>query len=134
MAQKNKIKLNNFDFFIIGLVLLFLTLLVVSFYWPKPKLSGKATLGIKITEEQETLKDKIKIGETVFLNGSNNPSRIKLVKAEKNSLIVFIDGPATQRGEVYNFNGQRVLIGHKAELHGSFFARGIIASFSLDHE
>lgn len=134
MAHTNKIKLNVFDFFILGFILLFLALLVISFYWPKPKLSGKATLGIKIIEEQEILKDKVKVGEIVFLNGSNNPSRIKRVKVEGDSLVVFISGPAAQKGEVYNFNGQRVLIGQKAELHGSFFARGIVASFNLDHE
>jgi len=125
-------KLNLVDVIAIAIVMLFIGLIVAVSLWPQKELPGKATLGVRVTEEYQTVKNGINIGDKAYLNGSNNPSIIESVVVEEVSIVVYISGPAAKDDEVYNFNSQRVHVGQRAELHGSFFARGIITSFDYE--
>lgn len=125
-------KINIVDWIALVIVVLFVGLIAAVALWPQKELPGKATLGVRVTEEYQTVKNSINIGDTVFLNGSNNPSKIESVVADEVSIVVYISGPAAKDDEVYNFNSQRVHVGQRAELHGSFFARGIITSFDYE--
>ncbi len=130
--ENKRIKLNLFDYLIIISVISFFLLLFISWYSPTKALSGYATLGVHVTENADLIKESIKQGEKIYLNGSNNASEIESFEKTDDGIIVTIKASAEKDEEVYNFNGQRVLIGQKAELHGSFFARGVIESFNYE--
>lgn len=127
-----KIKLNLLDFLIISFTVLFLSLVFMVWYLPTRSLAGQAVLSIKVTEDYEAIEKAAELDRSVFLNGSNRLATVESVKIQDDYLVVRIKGPAEKNKEVLNFNGQRVLLGQRVELHGSFFARGTITNFEYD--
>ena len=127
--MKNKPKLGRNDFIIILLTILFVSLFLCAWIRPLNNLPGKAVLTLRVIENVSVIKPSIIPGETIYLNGSSNPATIVDFSEGDGYLLIQIEGPAEKREESYNFNGQRVLIGQKAELHGSFFAQVLIESF-----
>jgi len=124
--------MQKIDYVFVLTVFLFVGLLLFAMFWPKRVLPGSALLTLKIEESVDVLDGKIIPGENIYLNGSNNVSKVVSSETKHGNIIVKISGPADRKDEVYNFNGQRVLIGQKAELHGSFFARAKIEKFEYE--
>ncbi len=62
----------------------------------------------------------------VYVNTVNTPVKTKNVIKKTDVLDVEVLGRGEVNGGVYIFNGERVLIGQKAEVHGPFFVQGYI--------
>lgn len=121
-----------FDIMILVFGLLFLGLVALVWFWPTKTLPGQAVLGVKVFEKADLIKGSVQRGDTVYLNGSKNKSTVLGAADYEEGILITISGPAESLGPIYNFNGQRVLIGQKAELHGRFFAQGVITSFNYE--
>jgi len=65
------------------------------------------------------------------LNGQRRASKIVDVGKNNERILVTIEGLGTMEDEVYIFNGQRVLVGQKAELRGGFWAQGYITEINI---
>lgn len=119
-------KLNLFDGLVLAIVVVMIFVIGLSFA-VKNENTGKETL-VKIKVEREAdavYPEAQKLGE-VYFDSTNKP--VKAVKAEKKSGFVEItlSGPGQIENNRYIFNGQRVLVGQKAEIHGTYFAQGVI--------
>jgi hypothetical protein len=81
--------------------------------------------------DPETLLPEIKNAKTLYFDSTLNP--VKQVGYKENttngkvtSVDITIEGPGDISPDRYVFNGMRVLVNQKAELHGSYFAQGAI--------
>lgn len=96
-----------------------------SFFKKDEAYSDQIKLTLRVTSDQVVENEARKQTE-VFFNSVNMP--VHLVKVERQGADLFITLKAN--GAVENgrfvFNGQRVLTGQKGEIHGSYFAQGII--------
>jgi len=123
---KNSLKVNFVD---LAALLILVALAALVFFALKNPLvpSGKTTLvKIKVEREADTIYPEAqKLGE-VYFNSVNKP--VKAVKTEKKAdfLEITLSGSGQIENDRYIFNGQRVLIGQKAEIHGIYFAQGVI--------
>lgn len=123
---KNSLKVNFVD---LAALLILVALAALVFFALKNPLvpSGKTTL-VKIKVEREAdavYPEAQKLGD-VYFNSVNKP--VKAVKTEKKAdfLEITLSGSGQIENDRYIFNGQRVLIGQKAEIHGIYFAQGVI--------
>jgi hypothetical protein len=124
-------KINKFDALVILIVALFL-LIVAIIYSGGPRELGQPIL-VKVAIEQNDeviLPEAQKMG-TVYLNGQKQASKITDVEKDNERILITIEGLGTKEDEVYIFNGQRVLVGQKAELHGGFWAQGYITEINI---
>lgn len=131
--KSDKIKANVID--VLSGVLLFVLVVVVFFAYKNPVVStGKATLvKIKVEREADTVYSEAqKLGD-VYFNSVNKP--VKAVKAEKKGgfLEITLSAPGQIESDRYIFNGQRVLVGQKAEIHGTYFAQGVITEVKYEN-
>lgn len=126
MKKNNKIDL---------LALIFLALMaltIVTIIWSRPRdLGQKSFIKVEVKENIEIIRPAIKTGETVFLNGQKNQSKLAAVNEVNGKLEITLEGLGQKKHEVYLFNGSRILVGQKAELHGSFWAQGIVKEVSI---
>jgi len=130
--MRDNLKLNVLDLLLLVLFVAILSLFFLAWFAPKTALDGSATLSVKVLGETDPLESALVMGDTIFLNGTNNPSKVVSVKPIAGGLLVTIGGPAEVREGSKNFNGQDVRIGQRAELHGSIYAVGIVESFDYE--
>jgi hypothetical protein len=132
MAQSKlvskKISKNLID--IIAALIIVLVFLMAYFTLTKPQIiNGQPTLlTVQVKDNIETIyPEAAKMGQ-VYFDSINEPVKIaKISKDQNNVLDIVLEGS----GEVnsrFVFNGTRVLIGQKAEIHGNFFAQGVITN------
>jgi hypothetical protein len=130
--SKDKItKLNIVDWMAVVIVVLFGVLVVVIARQPERNLGEPALLTIKASNVTSAVCTEAGKKGMVYLNGIDAPAEIKDVICVGEEMAVTVEARGTIEGERMTFNGQRVLIGQKAELHGSFWAQGIITGFEL---
>jgi hypothetical protein len=124
-------KINIFDGLVVLLLAAFLLLAATIYLSPQRDFGGPAQITVQVEENSTIIYPEAEKKSAVYLNGQRQESRITDVSRTNNVVTLQISGSGTINGEVYSFNGQRILVGQKVELHGSFFARGIITNFEL---
>lgn len=123
-------KSNLFDFLVI-LSFVALAVLILVLASQRQRDLGRPTLVTIKARVSDEVRTEAKKGETVFLNAQKAESRVVAVQEEGNNTLITIEGLGEKNGEIYLFNGQRVLIGKKAELHGGFWAQGTVIRFEI---
>ena len=99
------------------------------------KITGKPTLlTFTTTSNVETIFPEASKSSQVFFNSVNQPVKVaKVTKtADNKELSVILLAKGVIENNKYLFNGVRVAVGQKAELHGSFFAQGIIKDIKYE--
>jgi hypothetical protein len=121
-------KLNIIDYFI------FIILLVsaIVFFNISSRDNGperNVLVKVRITQNAGSIYPVAEPGTTYF-NSINEPSLITEVRRgdenKPNDLEITVQGKGNLENNRYIFQGLRVLVGQKAELHGDFWAQGII--------
>lgn len=131
MEQRKLSKLNLVDITAVAVVLL-ITAVFGAYYLNKPKAeTTKLNVTVEVTDPAqvnviaaEAAKDR-----TVYLNSINVSVNVLSVTKGNNVLDILLQGPGkTDSSGYFVFNGQRILIGQKAEIHASYFAQGKITA------
>jgi len=102
----------------------------------KPEIVGRPTLlTFTTTNNVETVFPEAAKSTTIFFDSVNEP--VKVVNVSKSPDNKELNVTVLANGQIetnkYLFNGLRVSIGQKAELHGSFFAQGIIKDIKYEN-
>jgi hypothetical protein len=123
-------KINPFDL-LIAVAILCLAVIIVFVFFPKKSTDSKKTLvTVRTKTNISEVGPTITEGENTYLNSVNTPvkvdSTVMGVVDNQNYLDVTVEGQGSIEPGRYLFNGQRLLVGQKAELHGKFWIQGII--------
>jgi hypothetical protein len=123
-------KINPFDL-LIAVAILCLAVIIVFVLLPKKTADSKKTLvTVRTKTNISEVGPTITEGENTYLNSVNTPvkvdSTVMGVVDNQNYLDVTVEGQGSIEPGRYLFNGQRLLVGQKAELHGKFWIQGII--------
>lgn len=127
--RSNKFAINAFDSGSIIIVAFILMMAVYSlFIYQAPEFNQKIYATLKVSAdniETEALSQK-----TVYLNSVNIPVDVSAVRREGDFLLITLSAPGEIKDGVYIFNGQRILVNQKSEIHSTYFAQGEIVSVS----
>ncbi len=126
-------KPNLFDYAFLSILLI---LIATFFFFSLNKndyLTDKVQLKIKITLNYNSISGTAATGET-YLDSINVPVKISAVeKGSDNGVdyfLVTLQGNGKIEKDQTIFEGLRVWVGQKAELHGSFWAQGTITEIA----
>ncbi|MDD5693093.1 MAG: hypothetical protein WC437_02370 [Patescibacteria group bacterium] len=129
-----KIKLN-----IIDLIALALIIMIISFgFWAvyhKNVIQGQPTiLTFTTTNNVDTLFPEAVGATSVFFNSVNKPVKVMSVakSSDNKELAITLLANGQIDSNKYIFNGTRVAIGQKAEIHGTYFTQGIIKDIKYE--
>jgi hypothetical protein len=127
MALKRSKHINIFDVLALALAI-GVVLIAASAYLYKPKTSGNSVfLTVKtLTPDAAVIEKAARNQDEVYLNSVNTPVKVTEVERIGQNLLITVKAPGEISHNKYIFNGQRVLIGQKAEIHGNYFAQGQI--------
>lgn len=121
-------KLNIMDIATVSVVVLLVAIGAIYYLRQPIPEATKMNVTVEITDTAQVaaIWDIAKASKTVYLNSVNVPVESTAMLLEQ-ALQLTLTGPghADENG-FYYFNGQRLLIGQKAEIHGSYFAQGKI--------
>lgn len=124
-------KFNIIDLLALGIVMLFGSLVALIAVQPERNLGTDTILEVRVPNPSNALTTEMEKKGTVYLNGVDVPATIIRVTPENGAALLLIEGKGTEKGELMTFNGQRILINQKVELHGSFWAQGTIIGFEI---
>lgn len=128
-----KININIFDSFALAILIVIIFVVILGLSLNKTENTKETLLTIKVEREADTIYPKAqKLGD-VYFDSVNSP--VKAVKAVKNgnALEIILSGPGEIEKDRYIFNGMRVLVGQKAEIHGTYFAQGVITEVKYEN-
>lgn len=135
MAQLKLSKLNIIDVAAVVVVLLVIAMGAI-YYLQKPKsVDTKLIVTVHVGDPiiSKAILSQAQADKSVFLNSVDKPLDVQVVKGafdatgQLNALDIMLEGPGyIDKNNNYIFNGQRVLINQKAEIHGNYFAAGAI--------
>lgn len=135
MARLKLNKLNIVDAAAVVVVLLVISMGAI-YYLQKPKVvDTKLIVTIHVGDPiiSKAIFSQAQADKSVFLNSVDKPLDVQAVTevfdatGQLSALDIVLDGPGYVDGNGnYIFNGQRVLINQKAEIHGNYFAAGAI--------
>jgi len=119
-------RINPFDLLVFAIIILFLILFVLITFRSPRDLGEPVLMSVRVDQNVEVISPEARAGETVFVNGVNVESKILRAEKTEEGLDLVILGLGKKVDSLWTFNGQRVLIGQKVELRGSFWVQGII--------
>jgi len=132
--MKNK----NLVLDIIVLVLIVGALVLAAFALKTPTApTGKpVVLTMNVTRNADLIaKEAEKLG-TVYFNSTDQPVKVIAVERTTRNKMPALQITLESKGSIEKdkliFNGLRVLIGQKAEIHGSYFAQGVIQNVEYE--
>jgi hypothetical protein len=128
-------KINAIDL----MLLLFIVFLGTSVFWGSRMEKNNTynqlveTVIINYPEQAKIIYPEASKGGYVYVNSTKRPVQIvEVEKLEKNNEIsglrITLRGPGSINNDISIFNGLRVLINQKVELHGKFYAVGAVES------
>lgn len=131
-------KINMVDLAVIVAVLLFSLTLFFYFLVPKKEYTQSVFATIVVRENLDLILDEAEKQKVVYVNSVNQP--VEVVKTEKilsknqeiEALKITLKAPGEVGGNRYIFNGERILVGQKAEIHSTYFAKGMISKVSYE--
>jgi len=126
--KKSKLKINPIDAVVIAVVVLLTLIFILGTTIKKSETGTPMLLTVEITDQNQIslIQKEAEKSGSVYLNSVNKP--VQVVKVEKNGdkLDIQVLGQGEISNGTYIFNGARVLIGQKAEIHSGYFAQGYI--------
>jgi flagellar basal body-associated protein FliL len=139
MEAKMK-KFNIIDLFIIGFIAL-LSVLLLFMVFSKPKEYQKNVLVTVKIEAAQGANEILPVAENskeVYFNSAKEPvEEVSLDKEIANGQLVAVNIRLRAKGELdsnrYIFNGQRLSVNQKAEIHGKYFAQGKVTEIKYDN-
>lgn len=127
-------KINIIDILMFSIVITICAVIGFSFSENEETKEENAILKVTVSKNIEILKEEVEesIGEKMYMNGIKDPIVLESFEVIEDSLFLTFSDMGYEENNTYIFNGQRILIGQKIELHGRFWAQGIISSFSYE--
>lgn len=124
------IKINPIDLIATAIVVLLVLVFVLGATLEKTQTGKPTTITVEITDpnQVELIYPEAKKLGNVYLNSVNAPVEVVNVIKDSDKLDIEITGPGEIENGKYLFNGKRVLVGQKAEIHAGYFAQGYIKS------
>jgi hypothetical protein len=129
-------KINLFDILVLSIVVIFFFVLFLGAVKRNSFLTDGYDIyaTVRVIDEASIVYNAAKDSNYAFLNSINTPSEIVEVERsadlESNYTYITLHGTGVVEENIYIFNGTRILINQKAEIHGSFFGQGIIYEVS----
>jgi len=119
-------KINTIDLIFLAVATALVVLLGISYIY-RPNIKGNPTLlTIRVTSDSSSIEKTIATQKQVFFNSTNSPVDYIGSTKEGANLFITVRAPGKIEKDRYIFNGIRVLVGQKAELHSTYFAQGLI--------
>ncbi len=137
---KQKLQINIFDVFIVVAIVLAISFFAVAFS-NKPYLGTKnVAIEVRISDgfTIESIADKLKNKATVFFSGTKYPVSQSAYRFEydENNKIKYIFIKLEGLGDIVEgnsiFNGQRIYVNQKVEIHGDYWAQGYISDYKYE--
>ena len=114
---------------VIGLLLLGVVIFTLNYKPVANPDTKKVNISIAVTTDKSVIKDAAEKQKQVYFGGSNTPvDLVSVVDGDK--FVITLSGLGKITDNAYYFNGQRILIGQKVEIHSTYFARGLVTSVS----
>ncbi|HBG81377.1 TPA: hypothetical protein DDW69_00895 [candidate division CPR2 bacterium] len=142
--MKKTVKLKAITLFDIMIFVIILLLSLIFFVYDQKKdaASNEKTMNVTVNVSGNAgiiYPEVLKQGEA-YLNSVNRP--VEIIEVSRNtdtagnlsSIDIKVCGKGTIDGSKYVFNGQRILVGQKAEIHGGFFAQGVVKRITYENE
>jgi uncharacterized protein YuzE len=118
-------RVNYFDLALLLLLLVISSLFLYSFLSPKEQVgSGRVTIVFKTPKEN--ISSAAKADKGVYFNGVNKEVSVIDVVEDGENLLIKLSANGKIIGEDAIFNGQKIYINQKAEIHDSYFTQGRI--------
>lgn len=100
-----------------------------SFAAPAPAELGtlQVTVEVRGAETIDAIQEQAMSEQLVYLNSVDEEVDVVSVDRDEDSMRIVLSGPGeldAEKGAI--FNGQRLLIGQKAEIHAGYFAQGTV--------
>jgi hypothetical protein len=95
---------------------------------PTPE-TRRVNVSISATSDINSIRELAKTQKVVYIGNNTQPVDLVSVQDGTN-FIITLSGPGKIVDGAYYFNGQRVLVGQKTEIHSTYFAQGLITSVS----
>lgn len=100
-----------------------------SFAAPAPAELGTlhVTVEVRGAETIDAIQEQAMSEQLVYLNSVDEEVDVVSVDRDEDSMRIVLSGPGeldAEKGAI--FNGQRLLIGQKAEIHAGYFAQGTV--------
>lgn len=127
-----KKQINIFDILALG-ILLAAVLAFGASKFVKPKQYDNQKVAVTIRVPAEGIENAASSQKTVYFNSVNAPVSVKSVTKDGDFLLITLDGPGQIGSSSYYFNGQRILVGQKVEVHSTYFAQGKIISVNNEN-
>jgi len=141
-VKTKKYKFNIIDLTFAFIIILFLAVLVVGKLVPKEADSDKpvlVTVRIPYLDSSSVIYNEARKLGDVYFNSTLKPVRVMKVEKtiDKSShqevLEITIGGNGRIENDRITFNGTRILIGQKAEIHANYFVQGIISDVKYEN-
>lgn len=117
-------KITYFDFFVL---IITLTIIFIGLVPKKIEEVGRPIMvTVRFNNNVDLVNKEAKRGEDIFLNSIDEESTIVNVAKNQDSIEVTIGGVGEISENGYIFENSKILVGQKAELHGKFWAQGVI--------
>lgn len=137
LVKTKKYKFNIIDLILGSIIILFLAVIVIGKSIPNDAGSGKpvlVTVRIPYSDSSSVIYNEARRLGEVYFDSTLKPVRaVKVEKIiDKSSHLEVLDITIIGSGRIENdrivFNGTRILIGQKAEIHANYFAQGVISN------
>lgn len=123
--MKNKV--NLFDLLVLIILISFSALLFFSFLKKEKTYSQKVEVVFEASGNDQVFEEAKKQQE-VFFNSVNKSVLVKSVERANENIKITLEAPGEKKGDAFIFNGQRILLNQKAEIHSTYFLQGKITS------
>lgn len=119
------IKHNLVDILAATIIGLALVLAVLSFGYSEKPVGDDILLTVRVKNNVDLIAKEAEKKGLVYLNSVN--TQVEIVSSEvtdQGTMEITLKGKGSIADNRYIFNGSRILIGQKAEIHGNFVAKG----------
>jgi len=130
-------KINLFDLITVLIIIVFVFVIVTGIVKKNSINNNNKILHVtvRVLDDTGIVYNAAKNSNHAYLNSINSSSYIVVVKRDSkeqspNYTYITLQGLGVIKGNVYIFNGTRILINQKAEIRGSFIAQGVIYEIS----
>ena len=130
MAQLKLNKLNMIDAAAVIAVMLLVAFGAI-YYLRQPTVENtklKVTVEVTDVAQVAAISGVAVSAKSVYLNSIDRPVNATAAMQGQALLIKLVGPGHMDEGGYYYFLGQRILVGQKAEIHGSYFAQGKVTS------
>jgi hypothetical protein len=134
---RRKFNLNIFDLFVVAAILAVLSIVLFS-YSNRPYLGSRTVqveLKVSGAETIQAILPGVETTDEIYYSGTKYPVKQVSYRAEAdysgqiNNLYIIIQGPGDITSEKSIFNGQRIYLNQKAEIHSGYQAQGYVVDF-----